>query len=84
MLLPPQAPRPQRRPGRFLLSSAIADGLLAALIAPAGSSAATTTFNSTGAEQTYTVPPHATILHVVAVGGTGQTSSSAPGGRDAS
>src|SRR5262245_57927918 len=43
----------------------------AALLAAGPAQAATVTFASTGAEQTFVVPPGVTSLHVVAVGGAG-------------
>jgi hypothetical protein len=49
----------------------LALALLGLLLAPAAGQAASVTFSSTGAEQTFTVPPGVTTLHVRAQGADG-------------
>jgi hypothetical protein len=73
---PFQRPSGSRRARRGVL---LAFGLLSwTLLGSFGSAqAATQTFISTGTEQTFTVPAGVSSLHVVAVGGSGGTSSSA-------
>ncbi|WP_051470905.1 hypothetical protein [Patulibacter minatonensis] len=56
---------------RTILTSTLAAAALAAAVAVPSADAASATFTSTGAEQTFVVPEGVTSLHVVAIGGRG-------------
>src|SRR4051794_10185414 len=76
----------RRREGGTAMSAvricSVVLSLCVTLSAASSASAATVTFASTGAEQTFTVPSGVWSLHVVAVGGTG-AATGRPGGRGA-
>ena len=67
--------------GRLTIKMVPVLALAVALLPPASATAATSSFASTGAEQTFTVPAGVTSIRVVAVGGRGGITASAFGAR---
>src|SRR5207248_6334397 len=69
---------PGARWRRLAVATVAAIGALACMVGPA--SAATQVFSYTGGEQTFMVPAGASSVSVVAIGGSGGTSSMIAGG----